>query len=335
MRGEVQVVVQNKRIRFEFVLHRNITVVRGDSATGKTTLISMIEAYANGGEETGIELQCKKRCLTINNSNWEAILGSVSDCVLFADEDMTAVKTVEFARAIQDTDNYYVFITRENLPNLPYSIEEVYGIHTSGKFADLKRTYNSFYRLYPLNHPQVQRKAETVVVEDSNSGFEFFQAIAGEEVISAGGKANIRNVLTARDHSEDTVLIIADGAAFGSEIGEIFLYMARHPEVYLYLPESFEWIILKSGLIDGNRIKDILDRPMDYIESKEYFSWEQFFTKLLVQETKDTYLQYSKRQLNDVYLNPKEKKAIMHVVEPIWAFLGWDYSQRMTENREE
>lgn len=49
--------------------------------------------------------------------------------------------------------------------------------------------------------------------------------------------------------------------------------------IKLYLPESFEWIILSSELLEDKEIKDIMDKPENYIESQEYFSWEQIFYK--------------------------------------------------------
>ena len=122
---------------------------------------------------------------------------------------------------------------------------------------------------------------------------------------------------TIIDNKGEHILVIADGAAFGSEMGEIYPYILKHKEVKLYLPESFEWIILASGLIDGNRIAGILEHSEDYIESSEHFSWEQFYTKLLVQETEGTYLQYSKSKLNSVYLNMNEKAAITDVIKVI------------------
>ncbi|MBQ8121857.1 MAG: translation initiation factor 2, partial [Ruminococcus sp.] len=281
MKGKHHIIVQNSRVKFEFDLKRNITIVRGDSATGKTTLVSLIDTYDRLGADSGIEISCDKRCLTINNSNWESILNSVSECIVFIDEENTIIKSDDFARKIQDTDNYYVIITRENLPNLPYSVEEIYGIHTSGKYADMRRTYNSFYQLYTVNERSDAEKVETVIVEDSNSGYDFFNAVAADDIncISAGGKTKIKR--TVMDNEGKNLLVIADGAAFGSEMGELFLFMQKHPEISLYLPESFEWVILKSGLIDGNRIADILEHSEDFIESSEYFSWERFYTKLL------------------------------------------------------
>ncbi len=64
------VVVQNRRVRFEFSVRRNITIVRGDSA------------------------------------NWEAVLASASACIVFLDEDVSAAKTPEFARRVRESDNY-------------------------------------------------------------------------------------------------------------------------------------------------------------------------------------------------------------------------------------
>ena len=54
MKGIHRVVIQNKRIRYDFELRRNLTVLRGDSATGKTTLIEMVQEYINNGEENEI-----------------------------------------------------------------------------------------------------------------------------------------------------------------------------------------------------------------------------------------------------------------------------------------
>ena len=47
MKGIHKVTIYTKRIRYEFELTRNITIIRGDSATGKTTLIDMVQEYVN------------------------------------------------------------------------------------------------------------------------------------------------------------------------------------------------------------------------------------------------------------------------------------------------
>ena len=53
-----------------------------------------------------------------------------------------------FAKDVADSNNYYVIVTREGLPNLPFSVNEIYGIRNSGKYGGLKQIYNEFYHIY-------------------------------------------------------------------------------------------------------------------------------------------------------------------------------------------
>ena len=61
------------------------------------------------------------------------------------------------------------------------------------------------------------------------------------------------------------ILVIVDGVAFGSEIEKL---RRLNNQIDLYLPESFEQMILKSGIMEENKIKEIINHPEEYIESK-------------------------------------------------------------------
>ena len=319
MNGTHRIIVQNKRIRYDFEIKRNITVIRGDSATGKTTLVDIIREYYENGTASAVELNCDKECTVLEGRTWIGQLSLMKDCIVFIDEGNDFVMSNEFAAAIQNTDNYYVIVTREGIPSLPYSVDEIYGIRNSGKYGILKRTYNEFYHLYQENDYHQTFKPEQMITEDSNSGYQFFQAVCEKEneiqCVSAQGKSNI--FTTVLKNSDKKVLVIADGAAFGSEMEKIMKLIKHHPNMALYLPESFEWLILKSGLIEDESIVTILEHPEEYVESKEYFSWERYFTSLLIQKTQDSYLKYSKSNLNPVYLQNNEMKKILKVMEGI------------------
>lgn len=110
--------------------------------------------------------------------------------------------------------------------------------------------------------------------------------------------------------------MIADGAAFGSEIERVISLTEKHL-MYLYLPESFEWLILSSGAVNDSDIKNILKDTSDYVESSEYLSWERFFTALLTERTHNTYLQYSKSTLNDSYTIGKVFENIVNEMKNI------------------
>lgn len=45
MKGTIEVKVSNVNVSFTLPLERNITILCGDSATGKTTLIGMLRDY--------------------------------------------------------------------------------------------------------------------------------------------------------------------------------------------------------------------------------------------------------------------------------------------------
>lgn len=82
-------------------------------------------------------------------------------------------------------------------------------------------------------------------------------------------------------------------------------------------PESFEWLILQSGLVAKENLMALLDKPYNYIDSEKYFSWEQFFTTVLQDRTKGTLYQYTKYKLNPVYLHQASKMKILAAMRPL------------------
>ncbi|MCI8331690.1 MAG: translation initiation factor 2 [Clostridiales bacterium] len=319
MKGTHQITIQNKKIKYSFSVRRNITVIRGNSATGKTVLIEMVREYSESGKDSGITLQCDKPCAVLSGMNWEAQLSTIHDSIVFIDEGSRFVSSKDFAAAIQKTDNYYVIVTREGLSALPYSVNEIYGIRDAGKYGQLKQTYNELYHIYAHYEHDKSVTPTVVITEDSNSGFQFFGHVCSSQqinCISANGKSNIFKLLLERN--TEPILVIADGAAFGSEMEKVIKLQNEVRNFTLYLPESFEWLILKSDLIKDKTISNILADPSSYIESKDYFSWERFFTALLTKTTEATYLQYSKHSLNPAYLQDTAVQKILDETNPLF-----------------
>ena len=250
MRGTYEVKVSNVNVSFTLELERNITILSGDSATGKTTLIEMLRDFEESGRSSGVTVHCKRPCRVLTNADWEYRLNGIRDSIVFLDEGNSFVKSEAFARAIQNSSNYYVIVTRESLYQLPYSVNAILKLKTTGRRG---KTYVRAYPQYDhLADPvgEISRIQE-IVTEDSNAGHEMFDHIAAENhisCISAQGKSNVFSQLVNR--TADRVLVIADGAAFGSELEKIYQLMESQPnKITLYLPESFEWLVLKSGML--------------------------------------------------------------------------------------
>ena len=321
MKGKHKIEVRSGRVVFTIELERNITILRGDSATGKTTLVEMLQAYETYGRQSGVTVSCDKPCRVLSGVNWELQLNATHDSIVFVDEGSTFVSSLDFARAIQHSDNYYVLVTREDLSTLPYSVNAILELKkTTSRF---KRTYNKAYPVYDsLTASNVQLEGvEKLLTEDANSGYQLFTKVGekyGIVCIPAAGKNNIKQKIFPM--KSEKVLIIADGAAFGSEIDRVMQLMGGKDQVVLYLPESFEWLILKAKVVKSKWADQVLEKPWEYVESKTYFSWERFFTAVLIEETNGSYLAYAKRKLNPAYLNDSVKDSILEQMTKIKLF---------------
>ena len=237
-------------------------------------------------------------------------LKEIRGSIVFIDEGNPFVVSRDFARVIQKTDNYYVIATRASLYALPYSVEEVYGIRNVTR-SRYERAWRLCSSLVPLHGDTAAAvRPDVVVVEDSNAGYGFFKALcekSGIRCVSARGRDNVRNAIL--DPGDESILVVADGAAFGPDMEDV-LALRQVKNVALFLPESFEWLVLRSGLVKDADIPKILEDPSEFIESRQFFSWECFFTALLVDRTKDTRLRYKKSRLNKEYLNEREMGQI-------------------------
>ena len=70
MKGKYKIVVQNNRLHYEFEIKRNITVIQGDSASGKTTLITMLRQAENLGNSSGVDVISDVPCRVLEGQSW-------------------------------------------------------------------------------------------------------------------------------------------------------------------------------------------------------------------------------------------------------------------------
>lgn len=306
MKGKYYFRVKSKKTRFDFVIKRNITIIKGDSATGKTTLLHMLYEYLRVGRESGYSVSTDANFYVYLRKevgrNWQEVLFPLENTIIFIEENNDFVFSEEFAEFVKNSGNYFVLINRSPFKMLPYSIHEIYEIVTEGKKADVKESYHEFKELYG-NYPILENNIfQNVMTEDSNSGFQFFSKVFNNSnIVSANGNGNIINEIK-KLHNGDT-LIVADGAAFGSIMEECIEYFTANTNrrISIWLPESFEFLLLKSGIVQFENLEEILENTYDYLDCKEYESWERYFAALLISLTKDMPYEYTKSVLNDYY----------------------------------
>ena len=317
MKGKKEIRVSNNRTSFSFTLTRNITIVRGNSGTGKTTLYDMIAEYTRLGASSGVLVSASCPCVALTDMDWQNQLRHTQGSAVFIDEGAGFLASKDFASVIQSTDNYYVIFNRENLHELPYSVEEIYEIRTSGKYHTFQKVYKKRNGcVYATSNSRKKTPASVLLTEDTHAGLEFYQHLYdGTEICceSAGSNSGIFSWLQA--HHAQGVFVIADGAAFGSEMDRVMKLQKQYPdEITVCLPESFEWLILQSQLVPIAGLREMLDDPSQQIESAEFFSWEQFFASYLVQHSAGTYYAYSKNRLHSFYTVRENANKIVAVI---------------------
>ena len=318
MKGSYKVKVSRRRgTTFEFTVRRNITIVRGDSGTGKTTLYDMVADYTRLGDRSGVTVQCERPCVALTDIDWRNQLAGIAGSIVFIDEGMEDLPTEDFARAVRDSDNFYVIFTRSELPCLPYSVNEIYRIKTSGKFHSLVPMYKELEgHRYSLSRAKANQDFDVLLTEDSKSGLQFFEArFDGEKLHCESAQSNTKILDWLCSHDDDPVFVIADGAAFGPYADRVLKYQKEHPhEVTVCLPESFEWLLLSSGVVTADGVEENLASPENYVDSAKYMSWEQFFTSVLSDATKGTPLAYNKRRIAKGYLAPANADKVMALI---------------------
>ena len=73
------IIVKNNRLYYELEIEEKITIIRGDSATGKTTLIEIIWQAQHYGDSSGIDLISEVPCRVLTGENWKLFVENAAE----------------------------------------------------------------------------------------------------------------------------------------------------------------------------------------------------------------------------------------------------------------
>lgn len=274
--------------------------------------------YLRVGRESGYSVSAQKDYYVYLRKevgrSWQDALYPLTDTVIFIEENNNFVFSQEFAEFVKNSGNYFVLVNRSPFKMLPYSIHEIYEIETDKKRSDVKESYHRFKELYS-NYPIAENnRIDLIVTEDSRAGNQFYSKIFSDRmVVGAGGNSKVLNML--RETEAKDTLSIVDGAAFGAMIEDCLEYCSTRNDrrITIWMPESFEYLILRSGVVSSGELEKILTSVPDYVEAKEYESWERYFTQLLIRLTKDKGYQYSKSMLHEYYIQDRNIQKMLEI----------------------
>lgn len=310
MKGRIVISVVSRRVNYRLELERKISVIKGNSGTGKSSLIRFISDYLEYGKKSGVKLTADPSvsiAILSNSSDWEKALSPSKNTVLFIDEDVSYLYNESFQRELWKADCYAVIVSRSGVfAGLPYSIFAIYEFITEKKGNNVA---TSMYRIYEETHDK--NDFDIVLTEDSNSGYEMAKYAfenEGTKVISAGGNTLVPEMLIHIGRSFGNICVTVDGAAFGPFIELVLKYAEIRGKTLIAAPESFEYILLSFSDVKKHLSSDYSEiiRTYDFCEGTEYGTWEQYYEDLLVKVTSEYFgFRYSKRKLNSWFLNRK------------------------------
>lgn len=179
----MRVKITNPKVVFDIQLNRRVTVIRGESASGKSWVNEIIRIM----DDTSL-IECERNVLvapTVINGRERETLNAYNNSLLFIDESNIQALSKVYADAVMDLD-IWVVISARTVKSYPYSADEVYSLRTSGKIKTLTKYYT-----HETNN---RRYANNILTEDSGSGYDLLKK-QGLNVHSAGGKDNIKNKL--------------------------------------------------------------------------------------------------------------------------------------------
>lgn len=153
MKGQHDITVRIPGAVYKIHVRRNITVLRGNSGTGKSTLVKAIYDINNtklaGQNQTEAVIECNVPVRAIMGNDFEYAsfqLSKIQNSIVFIDEDQQWIQSEDFARIVKGSQNYWVLVQRDRLGRLrnkPWISIDTGVLHNCTD-SEIKQTLNTF-----------------------------------------------------------------------------------------------------------------------------------------------------------------------------------------------
>lgn len=281
MKGKHRIKIKSREVCYVIDVKRKYTIINDETGTGKTLLLDLIQDYRSGRLDGDIESEYPV-FISMDLDILE-LLNNYNKGFVFIDEAEYLLHP-RFDEITKKSGLYYIIFSRYPLTSITYSIDEVY---------EFKKVYKGRSRFIMLEKyfdfkERLEFKPKFLYTEDEGSGFQFYdKTLSNCDVISTHGRSGIGDTVLQDicSYDRENILLIADGSACGGNSDDILAIKheceKRSIKLNIFLPESFEYILLSSKLFNGAGIDAELERTYDFVESSEVLSWEQYYEGII------------------------------------------------------
>lgn len=267
--------LSTKKVIYDLELERRVTIIRGSSASGKTYLTQLL--YSSVRKASDVEIKCERPVIVVNSvpDRVDMWAKAYPGYLVVLDEDFTYTGFAsEFYKELQKNDCWILQMTRdfELSLELECSISSIKKIYTSGKYRTL---------VDAMDMRTVSKKPNKIWTEDTDSGFYFFKRLFANTESTRVGKSWLNR---KRYHELLGSLLSFDWAVLGPLFANIYpLYEQGIFDIVN--TDSFEKLLLTAKVFDKDKeVQEILEDPAPHgANDKQYYSWESFFEKKLVE----------------------------------------------------
>lgn len=129
MVGAYKLSVRVKGLSYDLVLKSQVTVVKGNTATGKSYFVDLVEQYVRekGSCRSTIKVVSDFTDIGVvsNPKELDYVLKGMSGGLIIMDEIIVAYLYTQIPSIVLNSGNYFLLFTRLPLNRLPYSIVDV------------------------------------------------------------------------------------------------------------------------------------------------------------------------------------------------------------------
>lgn len=139
----MRIKVHTVKVTYDLDFKRSVSVIRGESGTGKTYLSVLLEQYQRLKGSSGVSITCDRHVTTVLEDpvNYNTYIAEHCNDVVFLDEEVAIRKASSLLRGLKDAGAWIVVISRKDSKKkyVECAVDSVYSIHTSGKYKYLKQ----------------------------------------------------------------------------------------------------------------------------------------------------------------------------------------------------